>query len=218
MDSTKPARLAGTKVFLAGTKGDPKQAGSRVNLADPKTIQWMKKEGITKVFCVYPVTKKQFESLAKRERSGLPSLEHFQKIMGIEPNLQKKLKEAGIATSSLVRKPKHIKGNQKFALEAARTRGNFLIQCSAGRQVSAAYAIFYLATATPMSLKEIRETFIKSGRKNDLPRIEEILQEAGVKLKEIIAKKEAKKTIRTRRRRANARREELATRKGRRKL
>ena len=218
MDPKKPVRLAGTKVFLAGTRGDPKRAASRVNLVDPETIEWLKATGITKVFCIFPLTKKQFEKLASAEKRGTQTPREFLQSWGIDPNFKRKLKEAGIAVSSLVRKPEHIKGNRRFLQEAARIRGNFLIQCFAGRHISGAYAMLYLAAVSKLDLHQIRQVFMKSGIGKDLPRIEEILKETGADLREIIERKEAKKAARTKKRRANARRKEIKRRRGKHKL
>lgn len=112
-----------------------------------------------------------------------------------------------------MRKPEHIKGNQEFLSEAARTRGNFLIQCFAGEKISAAYAMYYLAAATPLNLQQIREIFINSGRAKHIADIEAVLKEAGIRITEVIEKKQtrARKKISTKRK--LARKKELEKRR-----
>jgi len=49
----KPSRLPGTRIFLAGTQSD---------LSNPEIIEFLKKNRVTKVFCLYPLTPEQFSA------------------------------------------------------------------------------------------------------------------------------------------------------------
>ncbi len=149
-DEAKPSRLGSTRIFLAGTK---------VNLADLDTIRWLKENRITKVFCLYPLKPEQFSQLNNKVREVFPTMKELYKAWGIDPMFSTKLHQNGIQTSSLVRDPNHLREYESFVKEAVTTKHNFLIQCYAGLHASGAYAMYYLATATPMTYEQIKDEF-----------------------------------------------------------
>lgn len=187
-DQTKPKRIGGTRIFVAGTQ---------VNLADPKTIEWLKASKITKVFCLFPIKPGQFGDLKKEVREVFPTMEKLYKAWQIDPMFTVELSKVGIQTSPLIRNPEHLREYDSFVKEAISTKHNFLIQCYAGLHASSAYAMYYLAKATPMTLEEIREAFIRSGRGKDLGRIEDFLKAAKVYVGRVVERKLAQMRIAT---------------------
>lgn len=184
MDPKKPRRIGRTQVFIAGTK---------VNLADPNTIKWLKASGITRVFCLFPLTPKQFKGLSANMRETFHTMVELYKKKGINPKFIARLSKAGIVTSSLVRNTKSLRSYESFLKEArdvTRKGRNILIQCFAGKHMSGTYAMFYLATGTQMNLGQIREAFCNSGLTgNDLSRIERALKDSKVDIKKVVEKK-----------------------------
>ncbi len=180
MDQTKPARLVGTRICLASTKA---------NLADSNTIKWLKENGITKVFCLFPLTPQQFSDMGKNFKDVYSTMQGLYKELGIDPNFAIELTKAGIQVSSLARNPYKLRDYTSFLKEALDTRGSFVIQCFGGQHASAAYAMYYLAKATPYSLREIRDIFVKSGRAKDIARIEEMLADKKIYVNRIVERK-----------------------------
>ncbi len=185
MNPTKPRRLVGTSIYLAGTK---------VNLGNPKTIEWLKAEKIKKVFCLYPLTQKQFGMLSEPAKRGASTIDFFYRGWGIDPMFVAKLSMAGIRVSSIWRSPDKFRENASFlkeAVEVTRKNGRFLIQCFTGKHASGAYAMYYLANATDLNFKQIQAIFHKSGLGKDISRIEHFLSMAKIDIKDVIKRREA---------------------------
>jgi len=163
MDPKKPRRIGRTPVFIAGTK---------VNMADPKTIEWLKASGITRVFCLFPLTPEQFRGLDANMKETFRTMTKLYKEKDIDPKFIARLSKAGIVVSSLIRNPKSLRSYESFLKEArnvTRKGRKILIQCFAGKHMSGTYAMFYLAAGTQMNLGQIREAFYNSGLSgNDL--------------------------------------------------
>jgi len=100
-----------------------------------------------------------------------------------------KLSRAGIQISPLARDPKTFRDFDSFLKEALKTRNSFLIQCLQGIHASASYALYYLAVATPYSLKEIKEIFELSGRKKDFEGLKNSLAKAKIYLEKVVNRK-----------------------------
>ncbi len=190
MDPKKPVRLGGTPVFLASTK---------VNLADPDTINWLKASKITRVFCLFPLKPEQFGTLNKDVKEVFHTMSRMYERLGIDPHFAAKLSSAGITAKSLGRNPKTLRSYRSFLRESlgvTRKGKSILVQCEGGKHMSGAYAMFYLASATRMDLGKIRETFYRAGLTGgDVTRIEQSLKSAKVDIREIIETKTAKVRI-----------------------
>lgn len=189
-DPTKPRRLADTRIFLASKD---------VNLADKDTIEWLKANKITHVFCTFPLKQKHFDGLPEDAKRGAPTITEYFKALNIDPVFAARLRGHDIGTSSLLRSPKYLRefrGFESFLKEAKNVKKNFLIQCLSGWHASGAYAMYYLASATPLDIMQIREKFTKSGyRGSDLSLMESFFKRARFDIKEVVEKKLEKMRI-----------------------
>lgn len=181
MNPPKLRRLVGTRILLAGTK---------LNLANPATINLLKENKITKVFCLYPLKQEQLETLKNGSKEMFHTIEGFYKAHRIDPSFIEKLSANNIRAVSLIRGPRHLREYESFAKEALQTRQSFLVQCYIGKHGSAAYAMYYLAAVTPLTLKQIEGIFLKSGwTKKDIEVVKETLTYAKVYVKRVVERK-----------------------------
>ncbi len=155
-------RLPGTRIFIGGL--------THLDLADRKTIEMLKREQITKVFCTFPLTQKQFDGQPKDAKTGDITVQELFHRRGVNPLFPARLRAHGIGTSSLLISPKHMKEfrtYESFLNEARITRKNFLIACFGGWHTSGSYAMYYLAANLPLTLEQIHEKFRAIGYSND---------------------------------------------------
>ena len=180
-----PRRLADTKVFLAGI--------NHTDLGNPKVIDWLKSNKVSQVFCLFPLTQHQFDGLPKDAVSGDLDMMEMYSRRGIDPNFSGKLHEKGIRASSLMRSPvrgKELRGYDSFVKEARGVKGNFLIVCWGGWHASGAYALYYLATSTPLSMAQIHEKFLKTGyAKEDINLSKNFIKRVGIDVDKVVEKK-----------------------------
>jgi hypothetical protein len=173
----------GQKIFMGGTKELP--------LGDPETAEWLKERGVKEVFCLYPITNKQFTGLMTEAKRGTTSLADFHRIWHIDPKFLEELSKQGIRVSSLVRNPESFRNYESFAREASQVRGNIAVQCFAGKHASSAYVLYYLARNTNMTYHEVQRLFIGSGlTPKDLTLISSFLKSTGIDIHKMFEAKE----------------------------
>ncbi len=184
-------RIPGTRIFIGGA--------THVDLGDKATIDLLKKEQITHVFCTFPLTQNQFDGQPKDARSGdLTILELFHR-RGINPLFPARLRRNGIGASSLLISPKHMKEfrtYESFRKEAIHTRKNFLIVCFGGWHASGSYAMYYLATMLPLTLAQIHKDFRGIGYSpDDIKLVENFFKRSKVDIQEVVNAKLEKMKI-----------------------
>ena len=138
-------RLENTRFYLGGAL--------HLDLADPDVIELLKRVGIRKVFCLYPISGRLIQQLPKLVREK------------IDWSFVEKLRREHIGLRSIIRNPQTLMGYDEFVKEVKKVHKDapVLIQCYAGRHGSAAYAYYYLAKETPLTKTQVDRIFVRSG-------------------------------------------------------
>ena len=138
-------RLENTRFFLGGAL--------YLDLANPDVIELLKRVGIRKVFCLYPISGKMIQNMSEEARKK------------IDWSFVDKLRREKIGLRSIIRNPQSLLEYNEFVKEVKQVHKDspVLIQCYAGRHGSGAYAYYYLAKETPLTRPQVDKIFIRSG-------------------------------------------------------
>jgi len=184
INPSAPTVLPGTRILLSGTG---------FNVALPENIKHLKDLGVTKIFLLFPTSQNQLDQGREFKEEGVQhlTLEQLYSKMHLDLMLVPKLQGHGIMVSSLLRNPRSFRDYDSFYKEASEVKGKFLIQCIHGRHASAAYAMYYLAKGTRLSVNEMSNIFLKAGFSGrDLSTMEYFLSDAKVNLSGVVTERE----------------------------
>lgn len=176
--------LPETDIFLTGID---------YNLTQSEHMAELKRQGVKKVFFLFPTSQKQLDATGefKEHPSDKMDIMDLYRRFKIDPLIATKLQKNGIQITSLLRNPQNFRNYESFEKEAKEVKGKFVIQCIHGRHASAAYAMYHLAKSSPLSYEQIRNIFGRAGFSgSDIIRMGEFLACAKVNVVELIAEKQ----------------------------
>ena len=182
-------QIPSTNLFLTG---------AHFKTTTPSNIEELKKQGITHIFMLFPLTQKQRDQQAGFETRGSDrmSLEQIYAKYNIDIDTVAKLQSNGIRTSSLLRNPSTLRDYESFSREVLSTHGNVLVQCIHGKHASASYAMYHLARHSDLSAEQIIQRLEKAGLTgNDIMRVLDFIEQTKSNIKDIIAHREKSREL-----------------------